>query len=110
VFELSGDGTVREYTVEPKDFGVDVVSVESICGGDPKVNLATFVQLLDQKLPETHPIVSFVLFNAAALLKISGKATSFLDGMAMAKAALYSGRARHAFNAFQQALQNIAKK
>jgi anthranilate phosphoribosyltransferase len=106
VVELRPDGSLTHFTLSPSDFGIEPVNIKDICGGDPKHNLETLMDFLDGKLPPDHPIVSFVLVNAAALLTISGRVDTFLDGMATARESLTSGRAKKAFQDFCTALAN----
>lgn len=50
--------------------------------------------------PNIDAIRDFVLLNAAALLKVSGKASSYQEGVELARKSIESGEAMRAFEAF----------
>jgi anthranilate phosphoribosyltransferase len=90
VAELKHD-FITEYTIEPKQFGLDVAPVESIQveGTD-----AARERLLAVLGNEPGPSRDVVVMNAAAALYVSGIAGSLWDGVAVARDAISSGAAR----------------
>jgi anthranilate phosphoribosyltransferase len=90
VAELKHD-FITEYTVEPKQFGLDVAPIESIQVKDAAGSKARVEAVLAN---EPGPSRDVVILNAAAALYVSGVATSLWDGVALAREALASGAAR----------------
>ena len=85
------DGAVTRRTVTPEDAGLPRASLSDIQGGDPAVNAAALTRLLDG---EAGAYRNVVLLNAAAALIVAGKAVDLPAGVALAAAAIDSGRAR----------------
>ncbi|MBF0285496.1 MAG: anthranilate phosphoribosyltransferase [Magnetococcales bacterium] len=90
VAELGEDGVVRGYTVTPEQFGLTRAPRESLQGGDAEQNAAITRAILQG---EPGPRREIVLLNAAAALLAAGLAPSLAEGIALAAAALDSGRA-----------------
>jgi anthranilate phosphoribosyltransferase len=84
-------GTVRTFHVHPGDFGIKKGSLAAIAGGDATENAATIQRLLDG---EAGAVADIVVLNAGAGLFVSGRVPSVRQGIAEARAALESGRAR----------------
>ncbi|MET3600039.1 anthranilate phosphoribosyltransferase [Martelella mangrovi] len=89
VVELA-DGKIREFTLSPKDFGVDQVELEALRGGDGKVNAAALRQVLSGARNAYRDVS---LCNAAAALMIAGKGETLADAMTIAAQSLDSGNA-----------------
>ena len=90
VAELKHD-FITEYTIEPRQFGLDVAPIESIQVKDPAESKARVEAVLAN---EAGPSRDIVILNAAAALYVSGVAGSLWDGVALARDALASGGAR----------------
>ncbi|HUL97199.1 MAG TPA: anthranilate phosphoribosyltransferase [Usitatibacter sp.] len=90
VAELKHD-FITEYSIEPRQFGLDVAPVESIQVKDAAESLARVQAVLAN---EAGPSRDIVILNAAAALYVSGVAGSLWDGVALARDALASGAAR----------------
>jgi anthranilate phosphoribosyltransferase len=84
-------GVVRTFHVHPSDFGIRKSPLSAIAGGDAAVNASMIVRLLDG---EDGPVADIVALNAAAGLFVSGRAQSVRQGVAEARTAIESGRAR----------------
>ncbi|AMM84590.1 anthranilate phosphoribosyltransferase [Martelella sp. AD-3] len=89
IAELS-DGKIREYSLTPKDFGVEAVMLDALRGGDGKVNAAALRKVLSG---ERNAYRDIALCNAAAALMIAGKGETLSDAMAIAAQSLESGNA-----------------
>jgi len=91
------DGAVREYTVEPGDFGLMTADPTAlrVSGRDESVDVIQRV-LAD----EPGPARDIVLLNAGAALVVSGVAASLADGVDRARDAVASGRAAEKRDAF----------
>jgi anthranilate phosphoribosyltransferase len=90
VAELKHD-FITEYTIEPKQFGLDVAPLEAIQVKGPEESKARVEAVLAN---EAGPSRDIVILNAAAALYVSGVAGSLWDGVAMAREAIESGAAR----------------
>jgi anthranilate phosphoribosyltransferase len=98
------DGEVREYTVEPGDFGLmsaDATALR-VAGREESVDVIQRV-LAD----EPGPARDIVLLNAGAALLVSGVAASLADGVDRARDALASGRAAGQRDAFVAATRRL---
>ena len=100
VWDIS-DGTIKEFTITPADFGLPEHSILAMKGGNGAKNAEIMDQLLDNKL--SGPILDFVLLNAAALLYVSGMGKSFIESVAIARESISSGKAREQFTYFLKA-------
>ncbi|MBF9036568.1 anthranilate phosphoribosyltransferase [Rhodobacterales bacterium HKCCE2091] len=85
------DGRVTEFEVGPEDAGLPVHPFSSIIGGTPEENGRAFAALLDG---EAGAYRDAVLLNAAAALKVAGKADDLKDGAALAAESIDSGAAK----------------
>jgi anthranilate phosphoribosyltransferase len=90
VAELKHD-FITEYSIEPKQFGLDVAPLESIRVSDPSESRARLEAVLAN---EPGPSRDVVMLNSAAALYVSGVAGSLWDGVALARDAIASGAAR----------------
>jgi anthranilate phosphoribosyltransferase len=105
VAELKHD-FITEYTIEPKQFGLDVAPLESIQVPGPEQSRERVVAVLGG---EKGPSRDIVLLNAAAALYVSGVAESLWDGVALARDAIESGAARRKLDALVAFTQGFAK-
>jgi anthranilate phosphoribosyltransferase len=104
VWELLDDGSVRERTLCPEDFGLPTHPLDDVKGGTGVENAATFKALLasGENIPQhLTPILDFVLMNAAALLVVAGRTDSLKDGVTLAREAITSGKAWNALEMFR---------
>lgn len=84
------DGQVSEREIHPEEAGLPVHPFEAILGGTPAENAAAFRALLDGA-PGGYR--DAVLLNAAGALIVAGRAESLMEGAALARESLDSGRA-----------------
>jgi anthranilate phosphoribosyltransferase len=91
VAELTATGAVRCFTITPEDAGLPRATLADLRGGDAAGNAAALRNLLDGAAGAYRDIV---LLNAAAALCVAGRAKTLRDGVALAAAAIDSGRAR----------------
>ncbi|SNT22773.1 anthranilate phosphoribosyltransferase [Rhodococcoides kyotonense] len=79
------DGSVTVTTLDPRDFGLDLVPIEALRGGDAEYNAGVARAVF---AGETGPVRDAVLLNAAAALAAHGGITTGLaaDGLAPAVA------------------------
>jgi anthranilate phosphoribosyltransferase len=98
------NGTMSEWTIDPREFGFGRGTPDQIAGGPPAENAATVLRVL--RGDGNEPATAAVVLNAAAALYVAGAAKSFGDGVTMASEAIRSGaglvaldRLRTAFSA-----------
>jgi anthranilate phosphoribosyltransferase len=89
------NGTIREFTLTPDDFGLPACTLDSIRGGDVEHNAAALKAILDGA-ENAYRDVSVA--NAAAALVISGKAADIRQGVSLASQSITSGAARAALD------------
>jgi anthranilate phosphoribosyltransferase len=91
VAELTATGAVRCFSITPEDAGLPRATLADLRGGDAAGNAAALRNLLDGAAGAYRDIV---LLNAAAALCVAGRAKTLREGVALAAAAIDSGRAR----------------
>ncbi|SPN96935.1 related to anthranilate phosphoribosyltransferase [Cephalotrichum gorgonifer] len=65
--------TVKEFTIEPADFGLSRHPLSEVePGKGPEENAGILSRILHGELAPDHPLIELVLMNTAALLVISG--------------------------------------
>jgi len=84
------EGVIRNYSIEPEDFGMSRASVSDIKGGDAQENAAIVREVLDGR---PGPRRDIVLLNAGAAFYAAGKATGMKEGIEMAAESIDSGMA-----------------
>jgi len=92
VSEVKGD-QVREMTVSPESYGIEMVSIESLRGGHPAENAAALLSLLKGEHSDYRNIVRL---NSAVALMIAGLVEDIPQGLDKATEAIDSGAARQA--------------
>ncbi len=105
VAELKHD-FITEYTIEPKQFGLDVAPIESIQVKDAADSKARVEAVLAN---EPGPSRDVVILNAAAALYVAGVVPSLWDGVAAAREALASGAARARLDELVRFTRKLAK-
>jgi anthranilate phosphoribosyltransferase len=89
VAEIAGS-SVREYTLNPQDYGIRSSPLSAITGGAPAENARIIRMVLDGK---EGPARDVVVLNAGAAVYIGGMASSYLAGISRAEEAIDSGAA-----------------
>jgi len=84
------DGTIQTYLVTPEEFGLSRGTVADLQGGGVADNVEITRAILSGA---NGPRRSITLLNAAAGIYAANGAESFAEGIAMAQAAIDSGRA-----------------
>jgi anthranilate phosphoribosyltransferase len=105
VAELKHD-FITEYTIEPKQFGLDVAPIEAIQVKDAADSRARVESVLAN---EPGPSRDVVMLNAAAALYVSGVVPSLWDGVAAARDVLASGAARAKLDQLVEFTRTFAK-
>ena len=76
----------------PADFGLPVANPESLLGGEPSENAEIIHSIFDGEKGSPRDIV---VINAAAGIKVGGKAESLVDGIKLAEESIDSGAAKN---------------
>lgn len=113
------NGEITESSIHPTtDFGLATHPIVSVRGSTPELNSLTFRALLTPcaatpphlsnpadpvSSPSMDTIRDYVLLNAAALLKVSGAAADYKEGVDLARESMDSGSALKAFESFKEA-------
>jgi anthranilate phosphoribosyltransferase len=84
------DGAVKDYRIEPEDFGMARADVSNIKGGDAPKNAAIVREVLGG---QPGPKRDMVLLNAGAAFYVAGRATSMDEGIKIAADSIDSGKA-----------------
>ena len=98
------DGSVREYEVEPGQFGLERADSALLRVDGPAQSKAMVLQALENT---AGPARDIVMLNAGAALYAAGVAESIVAGVARAKAVLESGAARAKLDQFIAATQRL---
>lgn len=113
-------GEIKTYSLHPtRDFGLPLHPLSSVRGSTPELNALTFKSLLTPSatsVPPSHlssppgpdspsidTIYDYVLLQSAALLRISGRAKDYKEGVQIARDTIESGAAMRAFEGFKKA-------
>jgi len=99
------DGVVREYDVEPEDFGLVMASSRNLRVADAEESKAMLLGALDDEPGIARDIVAL---NAGAALYAADVADSIAEGIERARAAIASGAARARLDAFVAATRAVA--
>jgi anthranilate phosphoribosyltransferase len=95
------DGSIREFTLQPEDFGLRRASREAVAGGGPEENARILTAILRGE--ERGPRRDLVLMNAGAALVLAGEADGWAEGARVAAQAVDTGRAWALFESVRAA-------
>ena len=90
--ELTPDGEIHSGMLTPPDFGIPVSIPASLLGGEPSENAEIIHSIFDGEKGSPRDIV---VINAAAGIKVGGKAKSLTDGIKLAEESIDSGSAKN---------------
>jgi anthranilate phosphoribosyltransferase len=99
------DGVVREYEVEPEDFGLAMASSRNLRVENADESKTMLLEVLQGRHGVAHDIVCL---NAGAALYTADVAVSIGDGIDLARAAIASGAAHAKMQAFVAATRRLA--
>ncbi|OGW17369.1 MAG: hypothetical protein A3K09_01215 [Nitrospinae bacterium RIFCSPLOWO2_12_FULL_47_7] len=84
------DGQVRNFSINPQEFGFSCCSLADLQGGTPEESAAIIRALLEGKTGAKRDIV---LLNAAAAITLAGKSGSMQSALELARQSIDSGAA-----------------
>jgi anthranilate phosphoribosyltransferase len=93
-------GKMRMQDLTPERMGVPRATLDQLRGGTVQENARALMGVLDG---EPGPFADLVAVNAGAAILVSGRAESLLEGIAQARAAMATGRARATLEALRRA-------
>ena len=99
------DGAIAEYEIHPEDFGLTMASNRTLRVDTPGQSKALLLAVLDN---EPGPARDIVLLNAGVALYAADVAATMADGVALAREALASGRARSRLDQFVERTRALA--
>ena len=85
------DGEIKTYEVLPEKCGLKPATAAEIKGGNKEENTQLIRELLSGK--KQGPCLDMVLLNAAGVFKITGKASSWEEGIELGREVINTGRA-----------------
>lgn len=94
------DGKLTEFTLSPADFGVELAPLSQLEGGEPAVNAAATLAILDGSAPTAH--LHAVAINVAAMLKIAGLGADLKVNTRAVLEQLQSGKALDTLERFKE--------
>lgn len=98
------DGVVREYEIQPEDFGLSMSSSRNLAVADAHESRAKILEVLDNKPGVARDIVTL---NSGAALYVTGIAASVAEGVAKARESIASGAARARLDQFIKTTQRL---
>lgn len=105
VCELS-QGVIKNYTLDPSDYGMELSPLETVRGGDKKENAIILRDLFDGKV---GPMRDILLLNAGAALYTCERATSIEEGIQMATRLIDEKKAMKKLDEFIQRTQELKR-
>ncbi len=84
-------GFVTEYTIEPKQFGIDTADLSSIKAADKDASKSMLLDVLNNK---PGPAKDIVMLNAGAAIYVAGMANDLWGGVTKARELIESGAAK----------------
>ncbi|WP_428022875.1 anthranilate phosphoribosyltransferase [Arcobacter sp.] len=86
------DQRTSDFIIDPREYGLDIYPKEDILGGDANENAQITRDILEGKI--TGAKLDIVLINAGAALYIDNRAKDIEEGIAIAREAITSGKAK----------------
>ncbi|QOP41370.1 anthranilate phosphoribosyltransferase [Sulfurimonas marina] len=86
------NGMIKEFEIDPQNYGLEVAPLEAIKGGDAKENAKIMLDIFNNNATTAQRDI--VLLNTAASLMVEGLARDIQDGLEMAREALANARAK----------------
>ncbi len=99
------NGAVSEYEIHPEDFGLTMASNRTLKVDSPQASQTLVRSVLDN---EPGPARDIVLLNAGVALYAANIATSMVDGIALAREAVASGKALAKMHQFVARTRELA--
>ena len=86
------NGKISNFTLDPREFGINTVEIDKLKGGKPDQNAAALMNLLNGS---KGPYRDIVRLNSGVSLMISGMTDTIENGIMMATESIDSGAAKN---------------
>ncbi len=86
------DGVIREFEIDPEEYGIRKMPLKAIVGGSAKENAQILQKIFNEESTDAQRDI--VLINSAASLMVDGVARDMQDGLEMAREAIKNSRAK----------------
>ena len=86
------DGKMREFIIDPQEYGIKRVPLKAIMGGDAKENANILYKIFDSSATDAQRDI--VLINTACALMVDDLARDIQEGLEMAREALRNHRGK----------------
>ena len=95
------ENEISEYTINPKEFGLEILSLESLKVDSVEESYKIFMNMLENK---DETAVNIVSLNAGAAIYISGIKENLKEGIEFAKELIISGKAQKKFEDLKKSM------
>ena len=95
------ENEISEYTINPKEFGLEILLLESLKVDSVEESYKIFMNMLENK---NETAVNIVSLNAGAAIYISGIKESLKEGVEFAKKLIISGKALKKFKDLKKSM------
>ncbi len=95
------ENEISEYTISPKEFGLEILPLESLKVNSVEESYKIFMNMLENK---DETAVNIVSLNAGAAIYISGIKKNLKDGIELAKKLIISGKALKKFEDLKKSM------
>ena len=86
------NGEVKEFEIDPQNYGIKRVPLQAIVGGDASFNAGILYDIFDSRSSNAQRDI--VLINAASALMVDGVARDIQDGLEIAQEAIKTSKAK----------------
>jgi len=86
------DGVVREFVIDPTEYGIKKVPLKAIVGGEARENAKILLDIFESNASDAQRDI--VLINTAASLMVEGMARDMQDGFEIVREAIQNNRAK----------------
>ena len=95
------ENEISEYTINPKEFGLEILSLESLKVDSVEESYKIFMNMLENK---DETAVNIVSLNAGAAIYISGIKENLKEGIEFSKELIISGKALKKFEDLKKSM------
>lgn len=105
--ELQSDGSLQEFRLNPKDFGMCYVDDKALKVQNSAESLALITQIFDNQGPDIA--ADMLSLNAAAIFKVAGRCECWQEGILLARQTIASGQAKAQLAQIASVSQQLGK-